>query len=109
MKKIFALALVLCMIFALTASAYADFAPTGPVSMIVSYKAGSGTDNTARILAKYAEKYVGQTIVIDGPSSLTPTRTARPSASSTSPTSPAPSSTRWAPTPLTASPPSATT
>ena len=68
MKKIFALALVLCMIFALTASAYADFAPTGPVSMIVSYKAGSGTDNTARILAKYAEyaeKYVGQTIVIE--------------------------------------------
>ena len=65
MKKIFALALVLCMIFALTASAYADFAPNGPVSMIVSYKAGSGTDNTARILAKYAEKYVGQTIVIE--------------------------------------------
>ena len=65
MKKIFALALVLCMIFALAASAYADFAPTGPVSMIVSYKAGSGTDNTARILAKYAEKYVGQTIVIE--------------------------------------------
>ena len=65
MKKIFALALVLCMLFALTASAYADFAPNGPVSMIVSYKAGSGTDNTARILAKYAEKYVGQTIVIE--------------------------------------------
>ena len=65
MKKVFALALVLCMIFALTASAYADFAPNGPVTMIVSYKAGSGTDNTARILAKYAEKYVGQTIVIE--------------------------------------------
>ena len=65
MKKIFALALVLCMIFALTASAYADFAPTGPVNMIVAYKAGNGTDQTARILAKYAEKYIGQTIVID--------------------------------------------
>ncbi len=65
MKKIFALALVLCMIFALTASAYADFAPNGPVSMIVAYKAGNGTDQTARILAKYAEKYIGQTIVID--------------------------------------------
>ena len=25
-----------------------------------------GTDVTARILAQYAEKYVGQTIVIDG-------------------------------------------
>lgn len=65
MKKVFALALVLCMIFALTASAYADFAPNGPVNMIVAYKAGNGTDQTARILAKYAEKYIGQTIVID--------------------------------------------
>ena len=65
MKKILALALVLCMIVALSAAAYADFKPDGPVSMIVAYKAGSGTDNTARILAKYAEKYVGQSIVID--------------------------------------------
>ena len=65
MKKIFALALVLCMIFALTASAYADFAPNGPVTMIIAYKAGNGTDITARILAQYAEKYVGQTIVIE--------------------------------------------
>ena len=67
MKKVLALALALCMIFALAAAgtAYADFKPDGPVTMIVAYKAGSGTDNTARILAKYAEKYVGQTIVID--------------------------------------------
>jgi tripartite-type tricarboxylate transporter receptor subunit TctC len=62
MKKILALALVLCMVFALSVTAHADFKPTGPVSLIVAYKAGSGTDNTARILAKYAEKYVGQTI-----------------------------------------------
>ncbi|MBQ3702602.1 MAG: tripartite tricarboxylate transporter substrate binding protein [Oscillospiraceae bacterium] len=65
MKKVLALALVLCMMFALTVTACADFKPDGPVSMIVAYKAGSGTDNTARILAKYAEKYVGQTIVIE--------------------------------------------
>ena len=65
MKKALALALVLCMMFALTVTACADFKPDGPVSMIVAYKAGSGTDNTARILAKYAEKYVGQTIVIE--------------------------------------------
>ena len=82
MKKVFALALVLCMIFALTASAYADFAPNGPVNMIVAYKAGNGTDQTARILAKYAEKYIGQTIVIDnvapsaGPSWQSPIPTA---------------------------------
>ncbi len=65
MKKILALALALVMVFALAGTAAADWAPDGPVTMIVSYKAGSGTDNTARILAKYAEKYVGQTIVID--------------------------------------------
>lgn len=65
MKKILALALVLVMVFALCSVAHADWAPNGPVSMIVAYKAGSGTDNTARILAKYAEKYVGQTIVIE--------------------------------------------
>ena len=65
MKKILALALALVMVFALCGVAAADFAPDGPVTMIVSYKAGSGTDNTARVLAKYAEKYVGQTIVIE--------------------------------------------
>ena len=42
-----------------------EFKPDGPITMIVAYKAGSGTDNTARVLAQYAEKYVGQTIVIE--------------------------------------------
>jgi len=65
MKKILALALVLCMVFALSVTAHADFKPTGPVNVIVAYKAGNGTDQTARILAKYAEKYIGQTLVID--------------------------------------------
>lgn len=41
------------------------WAPNGPVTMVVAYKAGNGTDVTARILAKHAEKYIGQTIVID--------------------------------------------
>ena len=73
MKKILAFALALCMIFALAAcgggakkeEAAGPFKPSGPVTMIVAYKAGNGTDITARILAKYAEKYIGQTIVID--------------------------------------------
>ena len=92
MKKYLALILALCMVFALcacgsnapapAASPAADatdapaaeestapeatgWAPDGPVTMIVSYKAGNGTDVTARILAKYAEKYIGQTIVIE--------------------------------------------
>ena len=65
MKKILALILALCVVFAFAAVASADFAPDGPVSVIVAYKAGSGTDNTARVLAKFAEKYVGQTLVIE--------------------------------------------
>jgi len=68
MKKTFALVLALCMVFALCAAASADdsgWKPDGPVTMIVSYKAGNGTDLTARVLAQYAEKYIGQTIVIE--------------------------------------------
>ena len=65
MKKILALALALIMVFALIGTASAEWAPDGPVTLIVAYKAGNGTDITARILAQYAEKYIGQTIVVD--------------------------------------------
>lgn len=92
MKKYLALLLALCMLFALCACGQSEapaeeapaeeapaaedagtdaavstegWAPDGPVTMIVSYAAGNGTDVTARILAQYAEKYVGQTIVIE--------------------------------------------
>ncbi len=47
------------------ASESAAWSPDGPVTMIVSYKAGNGTDITARLLAQYAEKYIGQTLVIE--------------------------------------------
>ena len=66
MKKFLALLLVLTVISAFAVPfASADWAPDGPVTLIVSYKAGNGTDVTARVLAQYAEKYVGQTIVIE--------------------------------------------
>lgn len=40
--------------------------PTEPINVIVAYKAGSGTDNTARVLmTPYGDKYTGQTCVID--------------------------------------------
>lgn len=39
--------------------------PEEPVNMIVAYKAGSGTDNTARVLTAYADKHLGQTAVIE--------------------------------------------
>lgn len=38
--------------------------PAGDVSVIVAYKAGSGTDKTCRPLIMMAEKYVGKTLVI---------------------------------------------
>ena len=73
MKKLFALLIVLCMVFALCACGESGgakandgpFAPDGPVTLIVAYKAGSGTDGPARILAQYAEKYIGQTVVVE--------------------------------------------
>ena len=43
----------------------AGWTPSEPVNMIVAYKAGSGTDNTARVLSQFATKYIGQTVVID--------------------------------------------
>lgn len=76
MKRLVALGLALAMVFAFGACsseqeetkgnvADGEWAPDGPVTMIVSYKAGNGTDVTARVLAQYAEKYIGQTIVIE--------------------------------------------
>ena len=73
MKKFLALILALCMVFALCAcggggaakTSGGPFAPDGPVTLIVAYKAGSGTDGPARILAQYAEKYIGQPVVVD--------------------------------------------
>ncbi len=38
--------------------------PTKDISVIVAYKAGSGTDTGARILCATAEKYVGETLII---------------------------------------------
>lgn len=87
MIKLFSVILILCAALALTACASAGpvpdpqpsaspeasaaeperaaWAPDGPVTMIVAYKAGSGTDNTARVLTKFAEKYIGQTVEIE--------------------------------------------
>lgn len=39
--------------------------PEKDVKIIVAYKAGSGTDTGARLLANSAKKYVGQTLVIE--------------------------------------------
>jgi tripartite-type tricarboxylate transporter receptor subunit TctC len=38
--------------------------PNHPVTLLVQYPAGGGVDVTARLTAKYAEKYLGQQIVV---------------------------------------------
>jgi len=42
-----------------------DWTPQETITMIVSYKAGSGTDNTARVLTAFAEKHLGKPVVIE--------------------------------------------
>jgi tripartite-type tricarboxylate transporter receptor subunit TctC len=46
-----------------TAATAADF-PSKPISVIVPYGAGGGTDTTGRFLAKEAEKYLSQPIAV---------------------------------------------
>lgn len=49
---------------ALTASAAPANYPKGPVTFIVCYSAGGGSDAGARILANAAEKYIGKPLVV---------------------------------------------
>ena len=60
MKKIF-LAFI---IFTLTLTAAYAWEPSKDVTLIVAYKSGSGTDNTARVLAKFADETVGKNLII---------------------------------------------
>lgn len=62
MKKILAFLVMALLAMPLAASAWT---PDGDVTVIVAYKAGSGTDTGARLLASQAEKYVGKTLIIN--------------------------------------------
>lgn len=57
-----------------TKSSSAAWKPEKDVKIIVAYKAGSGTDTGARLLANSAKKYVGQTLVIETNLGLTENR-----------------------------------
>lgn len=63
MKKLLGMA-ILAFVLA-PAACFAAWAPNGDVNVIVAYKAGSGTDTGARLLASQAEKNIGQTLVIN--------------------------------------------
>ena len=52
------------LVVALAASCALAWSPRKNVTVIVAYKAGSGTDNTARVLSKFATNTVGRTLVI---------------------------------------------
>ena len=62
LKRVLLAFMVLAVAFAGTACA--EWKPEKPVTVIVAYKAGSGTDNTARVLSKFATEAIGQTLVI---------------------------------------------
>ncbi len=46
-------------------AAHAAWTPSKEVTVIVAYKAGSGTDVGARLLASEAEKYVGRPLIVN--------------------------------------------
>lgn len=62
MKKLFLAVLVATFLSPAVALAWA---PSGDVNVIVAYKAGSGTDTGARLLASEAEKNIGKTLIIN--------------------------------------------
>ena len=56
--------LLALLVVSLAVSCAFAWAPKKNVTVIVAYKAGSGTDNTARVLSKFATNTVGRTLVI---------------------------------------------
>ena len=65
MKRFLMLALALCSLMLIPAAKHALAAfPEKPVELMVIFPAGGPTDLDIRILAKYAEKYLGQKLVI---------------------------------------------
>ena len=60
-KRVFCTALLA--VFAMTGAAFAAF-PERPVSLVVPYAAGGGSDIVARALAHSTEKYLGQPVIV---------------------------------------------
>lgn len=62
-KMLMTLVLSVCSLCMLTIHAQAAY-PDRPITMIVAYSAGGGTDVGARALVPYLEKYLGQSITV---------------------------------------------
>ncbi len=66
MKKFLSLVLAVMMLATLTVSAVAEDAfPTKEITYLCGYGAGGSSDIQARLMQPYAEKYFGQTMVIE--------------------------------------------
>jgi tripartite-type tricarboxylate transporter receptor subunit TctC len=61
---VFIIALALCGIVIWNGVAIAGEYPEKPVKLIVPWKAGGGTDALMRLIAHYASKYLGETMVV---------------------------------------------
>lgn len=68
MKKslflIFSLFLIILLISSCSTSTSTEKYPNKAIQLIVAYTPGAATDTQARIIAKYAKKYIGQELVI---------------------------------------------
>jgi tripartite-type tricarboxylate transporter receptor subunit TctC len=64
-RKAAALLAVVLALAAFAPQAFAQDYPKKPITAIVAFGAGGGTDLAARIILKYAEKYLGGTFVVD--------------------------------------------
>ena len=62
-KSLILLSLIIIGFFTVSGTVFADY-PKKPVTMIVAYSPGGGTDTAARIVAKYVQPYLGQRLVI---------------------------------------------
>lgn len=63
MRKFFLTVAYLAALFSSTA--YAETWPNRPIKLVVPYAPGGYTDGTARIVARFMERELGQTIVVD--------------------------------------------
>lgn len=64
LNGILAAALIAAFLFCPAEKAEAAY-PDKPVTMIVAYSPGGGTDTVARVIAKYVEPYLGQRLIIE--------------------------------------------
>ncbi len=64
LKKLFVTSAMTCMAVGLSAGLSLAEYPQKPISMIVAYSPGGGTDTAARVVAKYVQPYLKQRLVI---------------------------------------------